>query len=506
MYDLISIILIYYSGFRKILLYKKIIFSIFALVLAAQTIAVCAPITDVSSGLLSKSADPDASFGTSSFDLFKTGSRSEEVVGHAVLKERLSILEFGADNTGLTDSTIALANAAAFIARNPKLFELVFVPGIYKYSISPNWAIQNAVVRAEGNVFLKYTGTGNAVIFDAGASVGTVFNVKFLGNFIVQAPSSALNGFFVRSIHHSIIEGRVDGCGSTSSALLINFAVATEFNIKSSNNEINGWYSSKPPLHGIFVTKRGEDELTTASFFNNPVIEGMAGDGIFLDYASKNIFVGGTSEGNAGLGLSLTSHAVRNQIIGIDLESNLGGSIQDAGAANTYNSVNATQLTTFTNAATYSRIVGGWFDSIIDNGTGSQFSGAAYGSNGGTFTGYGSLRSKKDIYNLQGGIDKDMAWDALVVPTSSIASATATTVITLPNIVSTMYQVSAYSKAKGANYVAYAIIYVDVGAANATIISKINGANLSITVSGLNVQITQTSGKTLDVYAAAKSI
>jgi hypothetical protein len=258
--------------------YKKILFIIFSFLIAAQAIGGTTPNTGAFSALSSGGASSGSSAGASAVGFVQSGTWAEATTAQAKLRERVSILDFGADNTGGADSTTAFANAAAFIATNPKFFELVFVAGTYKYSVSPNWAIQNSVIRAEGTVFLKYTGTGNAVVFDAGATAGTVFNVKFLGNFIIQAPNTALNGFFVRSIHHSKIEGRVDGCGSASSALLVNFAVATEFNVKSSNNEISGWYSRTPPLHGIYVTNRGATELTTASIFNNPVIEGMAGD------------------------------------------------------------------------------------------------------------------------------------------------------------------------------------------------------------------------------------
>ncbi len=60
----------------------------------------------------------------------------------------------------------------------------MFPSGIYKYSESPNWAIQDAVIASEGEVRLRYTVTGNAIVLDGGEIGIGVHNLRF-GQFII---------------------------------------------------------------------------------------------------------------------------------------------------------------------------------------------------------------------------------------------------------------------------------------------------------------------------------
>lgn len=111
-----------------------------------------------------------------------------------------SVKWFGAVGDGSADDTAALALARAFVAANATRNRLAFPSGIYKYSASPNWAIQDAVIESQGEVRLRYTGAGNAVTIDAGgASSNHCYNLR-MGYFIVEAPSTSQDGVFVRGV------------------------------------------------------------------------------------------------------------------------------------------------------------------------------------------------------------------------------------------------------------------------------------------------------------------
>jgi len=113
-------------------------------------------------------------------------------------KTRISVKDFGAKGDGITDDTSSLQQARDYITAQSQPSMLVFPAGIYKYSVSPNWAIQDAEIVTEGEVRLRYFGTDNAVIIDG--IVGThsnVYNMKF-GQFIIEAPNTAKDGMYIK--------------------------------------------------------------------------------------------------------------------------------------------------------------------------------------------------------------------------------------------------------------------------------------------------------------------
>lgn len=250
----------------------------------------------------------------------------------AKLREIVSVLDFGADPTGVSDSTAALAAAAVYIASNAVRYRLVFPAGIYSYSVSPNWAIQNAVIEAAGEVRLRYTGTLNAVTIDAGAAANDLCYNLQMGRFIVECPSTAQNGVFVRSIHHSTLDFNVRGAGTAYAGLLVRFAVCTAFpNYTCSVNE-EGWYTpGSPPAYGLQLSIRNAGETASYCLFNNPIIEGP-NIGIQLTGTLGNVFIGGTSEGCVTYGVFANSGANQDKFFGTDFEVNGTADIYTVGA------------------------------------------------------------------------------------------------------------------------------------------------------------------------------
>jgi hypothetical protein len=421
-----------------------------------------------------------------------------------VLSENISFFRFLtaaqiADYLSATpalDLSTPMQAAATFIAANPTRYKLTFPSGICQYSVSPNWGITQAHIEAVGEVKLRYTGTGNAVIIDGGASVTQVLGMKFVGNWVVEAPGTALNGFFVRAIHHSVIEGLVISCGTTSAALLINFAVCTEFRVRTPNNEVSKYYSGVSPLKGLYATQRGSNELTSACTFLNPIFEAVTGDGIYLDYAQLNTFLGGTSEGNGGFGINLTANSLRNKFYGIDLESNTSGSLQDAGTDNSFYSINALQSVTITAAAVHSGFYDSFLFTITDNGDGTSFEDCEYTTWAkSSFGNWSGINMFNITYN---NFDPDKASTTITTTTASVLNNTATTVATLSSTLTRMYH--AYinlGNVSDVAYSSYSVICQD-GATSKIMVAG-NGTKMVISLSGQNIQAVQTSGSTQNV-------
>ena len=416
----------------------------------------------------------------------------------------VNVLDFGADPTGVADSTAALTAARDYISSQTVPSKLVFPSGIYKYSASPNWAINACEIEAIGEVRLRYTGTEYAVIFDAGA-VATIFNVNFLGKFIVEGTSAAKGGFYVRSVHHSKIQGQVNGCGASYFGLTVLFSVCSEFSVNTSINEAGVWYSGAQPAGGISLSRRSAGELVTACLFTNPIIEGVSGAGIVLDYASNNTFIGGTSEGNGGAGVSLTTNSIANIFISTDFEANTGYDIYDEGTLNVYEKINSTGTVVLLGGR--ARLYACTINNLIDNGVSTSLLDTTYGMIGGTNTGTAAYQSRTNLYCAAGYYEQNKTYDSALTAVTSTPTATPTTVITIdPTGINgnRMYNVIAYSAGVGANYSAQAFVYRDGN--TLTRIGGIDGANLAITVSGLAIKVTQTSGITLNVFAKAAAI
>ena len=280
----------------------------------------------------------------------------------------VSVLQFGvkADN-GATDNSTTLAKCATWVAGGAYRNKLRFPGGVYGYSVSPNWAINDADISFEGQVFLKYSGTGNAVIIDGGASTGGVFNLSFGRGVkpIVQGGAGSQNGVYCRSILQNCwIGARIDGAGTTYAGYRIEFAVCAVFDFAVSNNVQGGTFYSRP-YYGGWVTNRGAGELTSYCTFINPILEGLASSGLYLDQAQGNTFIGGTMEGNASVGVYLTANAEKNKFYGTDYEVNTNHDVYCLGFFNEFHGINSQFKITFDGSAKDNNIFGGTSQDIV---------------------------------------------------------------------------------------------------------------------------------------------
>lgn len=487
---------------------------------SAGNVAVTLPTTadvTVFAANLANAVDPAK--GSSLVGYAPGGTGASPTTVQAKLRQVVSILDFGADPTGVVACDTALANARSYIASNHA--QLVFPAGTYTYSTSPNWGINHAEITTNGLVTLNYTGTGYAVNIDAGPAIGAlgdfVYGMSFAGNFKVRSNALATDAVFVRSIHHSKIALRVTGCGPTYAAVRINFSVCTEFDIVVSGGEPNFVYAATP-RYGIYCDSRDALEQTAACIFNNPIIEGVGdsasnnGWGLYLQSAGQCTFNGGTSEGNHGGGVYISSNSAFNTFNKLDMEGNAASSndILDYGNLTTFNGClsggGATIKVTF--AGINAVVSGGTYNNIFNTGVGTNFNNVVYGNFGGAFSNTGTYTSSSRVYNINAGVyEQNLNAFSLGPVIVSAPDNTATTVLSLPNTGGTrFYQVLAYLPLSGNTpaYAAYALIAQDL--TSARIMTQVDGSRLAITLSGSNVQITQTSGITQNVTAVANPI
>ncbi|MBK5203872.1 MAG: hypothetical protein JJD98_00235 [Polaromonas sp.] len=261
----------------------------------------------------------------------------------------VSIKQFGAKGDAATDDTAAITAAGNWLAALASQVALVFTKGTYIYSVSPNWAINHARILSDGEVRLRYTGTGNAVIIDAGSGAQNIYDVTFGSAdspFIIECPATASHACFVRAIHHSNIAIKPRGANTTSGAgLLVNFAVCTKFWITCSVNEDGGWYSAAKPVYGINLSSRAAAEQVSYCTFYTPIIEGTA-YGMYLNAANGNLFVGGTAEGCTTGGVFESSACIGNTFIKLDFEVNTSYDVDSAGLQTVFTQCDSNLLIT----------------------------------------------------------------------------------------------------------------------------------------------------------------
>lgn len=286
-----------------------------------------------------------------------------------IFNSAVSVLQCGVvADAGVTDNSATLLVVRNWIASNAYKNQIYFPPGVYGYSVSPNWAIQNATIKAVGEVRLRYSGAGNAVIIDEGTVNATyMFNLTFEG-FIIEAPATAGHGLYVRSIHHSKIrENLVRGAGSGSAGIKVEFAVCTDFsNCKVTSGEDSAWYLNAKPQYGLWLDKRNAEEQTSYCLFANCIFEQInasGNTGVLCDNTLGNVFIGGTSE-SCDYGIILTTNSVQNKFWSMDLENNTTRDIQDAGQGNEFHGVDCAGTVTVLSTGIFALFEGGNYQAI----------------------------------------------------------------------------------------------------------------------------------------------
>lgn len=311
-----------------------------------------------------------ASSGSSLVGFIQSGTGAVATNVQAKLREVVSVKDFGAVGDGVADDGPAMLLARNHVASTGQT--LVFPAGVYKYGNAINWNIPYLRIETDGVVRFRYTGTGNAFTIADTALVGLYGLYIGPSPIIIEAPSTAQNGVYIESVHHSELHFNVRGAGATYAGMRINFAVCSSFpNFTVSNNEnggVQGWYLNAKPKYALHLDKRNPGETTSYCLFENPILEGTD-KGAYLDHAMGNIFVGGTMEGCPEQGAYLTENAFANKWYGTDFEANTIHDIYCLGRQNQFSDVDTLYLFTFDGTAHDNRVLGGNHNQISLVGT-----------------------------------------------------------------------------------------------------------------------------------------
>lgn len=330
-----------------------------------------------------------ANINSSKLSYLPAGAGAVRVTVQDELRLTVYVKNFGAKGDGTTDDTAALAAVATYAAGLTNPCQIVFSPGTYCYTASPNWAVAGGKVSAQGNVVLRYKGTGNAVILDAGATAGVFIEDFTFGEqsnpFTIEAPQSSGHAIFARGLNTgTVVSAMVRGAGNASAGLLTNACVITTFHVQVVPYT-TGWYDdgSGPakPLAGTILTQRNAGEQTSYCTFINPQAAACQ-FGFSLDFALGNVFIGGDAEFNTITGMVLSANAVNNKVYGMDFEQNTVNDVACAGLYNEFicdtGSNGASGGFRFTGGAG-NRLKGGTHDQVaVDAGTGNYIGEIVY--------------------------------------------------------------------------------------------------------------------------------
>ncbi|TPL05324.1 hypothetical protein FJ938_15325 [Mesorhizobium sp. B2-4-14] len=270
----------------------------------------------------------------------------------------------GSGNNAANDAALAAAKALLDVEDTAgRHWGLVIPPGKLDYSVMPNFAANDRQIFGLGECRLKNNGTAESMFLDAGAAAGSVRNMRVTG-LIMESNTGATDGFRIRGVHISEFEINVRGAGTGATAFKINFGVCNTFKFRCSVND--GPFVGAKPAVGISVTSRdGTTGTDYASYnlFTKPVIEGVT-DGISINCAQGNQFVGGTSEANSGTGLIFSANAKWNKIKDVDFEVNTTRDILLNGTENIIEDCD-TLLQIFVASGDGNRIRGGSHKGIV---------------------------------------------------------------------------------------------------------------------------------------------
>jgi hypothetical protein len=289
---------------------------------------------------------------------------------------------FGAVPDGETDSYAALIAARDFAVAS-QIRNIEFPAGVFAFSQPLNFAFDYLTVRGAGNhnTYLKATGPGRAVNFDANEFGTRGVNALTVEAFSVVGNSATTEVLHIESVARSVFRDLdVWGAdGQSGVGVSIGGNVANRFEgIHCSVNESFGEEHRTPrrPSVGLSVGKSvAKGTPSVANTFVNTIIEGAATVGIDLGAAVRTAFLGGTAEANGRYGAVVSDEAEATVFIDFDFESNGFNSdlttadVVDSGRGSRYESATTTRMLQLTDAAWGVEITGGKHHRIqIDSG------------------------------------------------------------------------------------------------------------------------------------------
>ena len=361
-----------------------------------------------------------------------------------------------------------------------------FLDGYYSYATSPNFGLTFLKLNGKAGTVIRHTGTGYAMIVDAGAGVSD-FAIGVDIKCRLESTALAAGGVLCRGISRSAFDMSFRNIPGVCFREI--FGVCNTLRLMKTAFVIG---QEVQPISLLSVEKRSVGEETSAGTYY-VIAENCSSYGVVLTDCLNGTFIGGTSEANAG-GYFIDNASAYNTFIGLDLEINTAADVVCNGSYNTF--INCLSTTVVTFGGTGNSIIGGIYDTINSNGINNDFKNVRYSANAGAFLDTGTSTTKSNVLNITtGNKDIDLTADAYSLRTGSgslsIPDNTATTIFSAAGV--GMYQVYAHVTSSDAtNFTASAVVMTEAGATTRIIAN--NTALLFLTVSGTNVQVRQTAG------------
>nr|CAD6417658.1 right-handed parallel beta-helix repeat-containing protein [Rhizobium sp. Q54] len=266
----------------------------------------------------------------------------------------MDIMRFGARRLGAGSTAVAANNAAFADAKEwlhgrliaGALPELQFGPGVYDYDDFPNFAKNRARVIGQGEVKLRFHGSGPALVLDGQAQTTTppysdgVWEMKFKG-FQVEAPQSAFgDGIVIKAIHESDFD--LECRGARLAGLRLHWLVSSRIRYRCAGNGF-GWYDNNIADYAIFIDDHdtpldfnddGQEDYTATSFTRIHFDTTGTVYGIWAAQSNGNMLMG-TAQAHQQTGILLAGPCQDNVIFNSDFEVNAVYDIHIQGKGNT---------------------------------------------------------------------------------------------------------------------------------------------------------------------------
>lgn len=250
---------------------------------------------------------------------------------------------WGLVGDGAADDTAALkAFILAGLNAYPEM-DQVIPSGAYKFTEKINLLNPFGTLRGKGQAVLKYTGPAITNVLDVSPAESYYFN-QTIKDLWIQGNAGSQVLLRTHSIHHSVFENiNLRDAHSGYPAMQTEAAVLNTYrNIRCSHNPA---FDISVPYNGInFGSGTGSATQTIACIMENLIVEGVLSGGINLVNAAYNRFIGGSSEGNGGLGLYIVDGSDHNHINGMFFEANTGGDIYVGGNRNRFVTIEAVSV------------------------------------------------------------------------------------------------------------------------------------------------------------------